>query len=121
MNVQGRLMNPRFIEIHQVFAKNKVGFFSNIVVHLSRIKAARTNIYCSWMFYIDGNRLNGMVIMDSNVKWLVTDAVWIAFGFRVTQNDFQEDSLVSRSRFYTGMVSNRRGYRTVQTAMQVQV
>ena len=51
----------------------------------------------------------------------MTDAVWIAFGFRVTQNDFQEDSLVSRSRFYTGMVSNRRGYRTVQTAMQVQV
>ena len=33
MEVQGRLMQACFIEIHQVFAKqNKVGYFSNRVV-----------------------------------------------------------------------------------------
>ena len=33
MKVQGRLMQARFIEIHQVFAKiNKVGYFANWVV-----------------------------------------------------------------------------------------
>ena len=33
MKVQGRLMQPYFIEIHQVFAKiNKDGYFSNRAV-----------------------------------------------------------------------------------------
>ena len=32
MKVQGRLMQARFIEIHQVFCKTNVGYFSNRVV-----------------------------------------------------------------------------------------
>ena len=35
MKVQGRLMQARFIEMHQVFVKeNKVGYFSNRVVFI---------------------------------------------------------------------------------------
>ena len=33
MKVQCRLMQARFIEIHQILAKKKVGYFSNILVH----------------------------------------------------------------------------------------
>ena len=34
MKVEGRLMQARFIKIHQVFSKgNKVGYFSNRVVY----------------------------------------------------------------------------------------
>ena len=33
IKVQGRLMQARFIEIHQVFAKKKVGYFYNRVVY----------------------------------------------------------------------------------------
>ena len=29
MEVQGRLIQAPFIEIHQIFAKNKVGYFYN--------------------------------------------------------------------------------------------
>ena len=32
MKVQGRIMQASFIDIHQVFAKQKVGYFSNRVV-----------------------------------------------------------------------------------------
>ena len=33
MKVQGRLLQARFIDTHQVFAKNKVGYFSNSILH----------------------------------------------------------------------------------------
>ena len=37
MKIQGRLMQADFIEIHEVFAKNKkVGYFSNRLVNMSR-------------------------------------------------------------------------------------
>ena len=32
MKVQGRLMQARFIEIHQIFEEKKVGYFSNRVL-----------------------------------------------------------------------------------------
>ena len=34
MTIQGHFMQAHFIEIHQVFAKNKVGYFSNRVVFI---------------------------------------------------------------------------------------
>ena len=41
MNIQGRLMQARFIQIHQVFAKkNKVEYFSNRVVFQEKNCAA---------------------------------------------------------------------------------
>ena len=37
MKIQGSLMQARFIEIHQVFAKKKVEYFSNKIVCLKKI------------------------------------------------------------------------------------
>ena len=45
MKVHGRLMQARFIEIHQVFAKrNKVGYFSNRV-NRSDVRNNHVDVY----------------------------------------------------------------------------
>ena len=89
MKVQGLIMQARFIEIYQVFAKKKkVGYFSNEVVweKYPQMSASRkeTEAHCEhYLFYLQC----GIMLLD-RITYLKTDVMQFDTNNRYCSENF---------------------------------